>query len=147
MNTLTISQLFSNFKLYQDQYLSILDDPERYYTPVADAYVQIWPAAPQQLFLGDLLQLWLGDKWVVNTEKAPLINSVFRAKADLKPQFNRFVFAIEGNLLTGQNKANAWLNDAAQSELTSVNSLFQFYCIWKSLNRPQVKLDTLQRVV
>jgi len=147
MNTLTISQLQSNFQVYQDQYLSIVNDPEQYYTPVENAYVHVWPVAKQPLYLGDLLQLWLGDKWIVNTEKAPLINSILRSKTDEQHQFDRYVFAIEGNLLTGHNEAQAWVSDAASVEALSVNSLFQFYCVLKSLKRPQDKCKPFDKVV
>jgi hypothetical protein len=32
MNTLTISDIFANLADYQDQYLSIISNPEQYYT-------------------------------------------------------------------------------------------------------------------
>ncbi len=34
MNTLTISQIFSNFSFYQENYLSIIADHNQYQTPV-----------------------------------------------------------------------------------------------------------------
>ena len=147
MNTLTISHLFSNLQSYQDQYLTILNHPEQYYTPVEDAYVHIWPAAKQPLYLGDLLQLWLAEKWIVNTEKEPLINTVLRDKTQANPQFNQYVYAIEGNLLTGKNAAHARSAQSAGQSALNVGALFQFYCVWKSLNRPQIQHKTYQQVV
>ena len=56
MNTLTIAHLFLNLQSYKDQYLTILENPEQYFVPVADAYINIWPVGKEQLYLGDLLQ-------------------------------------------------------------------------------------------
>lgn len=137
MNTLTISHLFSNLQNYKDQYLSILNHPEQYFIPVTDAYVDIWPVGKEQLYLGDLLQLWLGEKWIVNAEKAPLINTILRDKTKAEPAFNRYVFCLQGNLLTSKNTAQAWSVDASQSEALNIESLFQYYCVFKSLTRPQ----------
>ncbi|OTG91951.1 hypothetical protein [Acinetobacter sp. ANC 3813] len=147
MNTLTISHLFSNLQAYQDQYLSIVNDPAQYYTPVENAYVKIWPAAKQPLYLGDLLQLWLAEKWIINAEKEPLINTILREKTQANPQLNQYVYAIEGNLLTGKNSAQAWSADLADKATLNVSALFQFYCVWKSLNRPQIQHKNYQQVV
>lgn len=147
MNTLTISHLLSNLQSYQDQYLTILNDPEQYFTPLENAYVHIWPEAKQSLYLGDLLQLWLGDKWIINAQKAPLINTILRDKTKADPRFDQYVYAIQGSLLTGKNTAQAWSIHDAQSAELSIHALFQFYCVWKSLNRPQILRNTFQQVV
>lgn len=147
MNALTISHLFSNLQSYQDQYLSILQNAEQYFTPVEDAYIHVWPAARQPLYLGDLLQLWLSDKWIVNTKKAPLINTVLRDKAKPAPEFDRYVFCLQGNLLTGQNAAQAWSIQGSQREAFNLEGLFQFYCIFKSLNRPKPQIKPLPQLI
>ena len=66
MHTLTIAEIFSNFSFYQNHYISIIQDPERYQTAVEDACIQVWPVGTQPLYLGDLLQLWCSDKWLIN---------------------------------------------------------------------------------
>lgn len=147
MNALTISHLFSNLQSYQAQYLSILQNAEQYFTPVEDAYIHVWPAARQPLYLGDLLQLWLSDKWIVNTEKSPLINTILRDKNKPVTEFDRYVFKLEGNLFTGRHAAQAWSIHASQCETLNVGSLFQFYCIFKSLNRPKPQAKPLQQPV
>lgn len=38
MTILNIETIFSNFSFYQQNYLDILQDPERYYTPVENAF-------------------------------------------------------------------------------------------------------------
>ena len=147
MNALTISYLFSNLQFYQAQYLSILQNAEQYFTPVEDAYIHVWPAARQPLYLGDLLQLWLSDKWIVNTKKTPLINTILRDKNKPVTEFDRYVFKLEGNLFTGRHAAQAWSIHASQCETLNVGSLFQFYCIFKSLNRPKPQAKSLQQPV
>ena len=57
MNTLTISQIFSNLSFYKDQYLNIIQSADLYFTEVEGAFVDLFPFKKQQLFLGDLLQL------------------------------------------------------------------------------------------
>ena len=147
MNALTVPHIFSNLEYYKEHYLSILEQPEQYFTSVAHAYVQVWPLAKEQLYLGDLLQLWLGDKWVVNLEKQPLINTVLREKAKQVPEFDRYVYALQGSLLTGKNAAQAWSSHAGQSAELSVGSLFQYYCVFKSLARPQAQKSALNKAV
>lgn len=143
MNTLTIAHLFLNLQSYKDQYLTILENPEQYFVPIADAYINIWPVGKEQLYLGDLLQLWLGEKWIVNTKKAPLINTILRDQTKAVPEFDRYVFSLQGNLLTSQNSAQAWSIDASESEALSIESLFHYYCVFKSLSRPQTSASFL----
>ena len=50
MNTLTISDIFANLATYQDQYLSIISNPEQYYTPVESAYIDVWPVGCVDLY-------------------------------------------------------------------------------------------------
>ena len=66
MNTLTISDIFANLADYQDQYLFIISNPEQYYTPVELAYIDVWPVGYTDLYVGDLLQLWFSERWLVN---------------------------------------------------------------------------------
>lgn len=61
MKTLTVASIFSNFDFYQRNYLNILNQPESYYTPVEDAWIDAFPFKKQDLYLGDLLQLWFSS--------------------------------------------------------------------------------------
>ena len=69
MNTLTIPQIFSQLSFYQDHYLEIIQDSAQYFTLVAGAEIRLWPLATKQLYLGDLLQLWFAEKWLVEKER------------------------------------------------------------------------------
>jgi hypothetical protein len=136
MNTLTISQLFSNLSFYKENYLSIIKNAEQYYTPVDGAYVQVWPLAKQQLFLGDLLQLWFSDKWSVDEEKRVLINTILRDKSLDQAEQDLFVYEVNGSSLTGLDESKAWSVRANKAVDISVGTIFQFYCVFKSLSRP-----------
>ena len=59
------------------------------------------------------------------------------------PEFDRYVFSLQGNLLTSQNSAQAWSIDASKSEALSIESLFYYYCVFKSLSRPQTSASFL----
>ncbi len=147
MNTLSISSIFSNLSDFQQRYLSILTDPEQYYLPVKDAYVEVWPAPKQPLYLGDLLQLWLGEKWIVNETRLPLINTVLREKSQSNPKYDHYVYAIQGNLLTGQNTSEAWSKESESSVTVQVGALFQYYCVWKSLKRPKASQNKISHAI
>ena len=67
MQTLTIAEIFSDFSFYQDHYLSIIAQPEQYFTPVQGVFIQVWPVGTQPLYLGDLLQLWFSEKWLIQS--------------------------------------------------------------------------------
>ena len=69
MHTLTIAEIFSNLSFYQDHYLEIIEDPQQYYTLVENCFQNTFPFKQQALFLGDLLQLWFGDKWKIQNAK------------------------------------------------------------------------------
>lgn len=43
MKTLTVASIFSNLDFYQRNYLNILNQPESYYTPVEDAWIDAFP--------------------------------------------------------------------------------------------------------
>jgi hypothetical protein len=80
MKTLTIASIFSNFDFYQQNYLNVLTQSESYYTPVEDAWIDAYPFKKQNLYLGDLLQLWFSSKWNVHNslkilKSSKLLNS------------------------------------------------------------------------
>src|SRR5690606_21335375 len=108
MNTLSIPQIFSQLTYYQENYLQIIADPAQYYIPVTDAHIKLWPLAQQSLYLGDLLQLWFEDKWLVVTERE-FSFEVFLNADYLKEQSRvLYIYASSGNLLTGTDLSEAW---------------------------------------
>ena len=150
MNTLTIRQIFSNLHYYQDQYLTIVNDADLYFTLVEDANIQVWPLGNHQVYLGDLLQLWFGDKWILNEKAKPLINSILREKSDISSEFNHYIFSIEGSTLTGKNQVKAWSIEKKEIITLNVDNLFQFYCVFKVCKRPAIKsqeITSFKRVI
>ncbi|MFI8035949.1 hypothetical protein ACFMJX_01115 [Acinetobacter baumannii] len=103
MKTLTVASIFSNFDFYQRNYLNILNQPESYYTPVEDAWIDAFPFKKQDLYLGDLLQLWFSSKWDVHTSLKVLKCS--KVVDQSKPLY---IFQLEGELFLGKNKVLAW---------------------------------------
>ncbi|WP_236765705.1 hypothetical protein [Acinetobacter junii] len=63
MTTLRIESIFSNFSFYKQNYLNIINDPSQYYQVVESANIHFASFSDERLYLGDLLQLWLSDKW------------------------------------------------------------------------------------
>lgn len=142
MNTLTISQIFSNFSFYKESYLSIIKNADQYYVPVEGAEVQIWPLTSHQLFLGDLLQLWFANKWTVDNKKKLLINTILRDKTLASVEQDLFVYEIKGSSITGQDSSKAWSLSENKAVDISVGSIFQFYFVFKSLSRPIQTLNS-----
>ena len=50
MKTLTVASIFSNLDFYQRNYLNILNQPESYYTPVEDAWIDAFPFKTRFVF-------------------------------------------------------------------------------------------------
>jgi hypothetical protein len=98
MNTLTISDIFANLADYQDQYLSIISNPEQYYTPVESAYIDVWPVGYTGLYLGDLLQLWFSERWLVNSP-CQLLPQKDKERTTKKEQPPLKYFIHDGTLL------------------------------------------------
>jgi len=69
MTILNIQSIFSNLSFYQQHYLEIIQDAAQYYTPVEHSFINTFPFKQQALYLGDLLQLWFGNKWKIQTAK------------------------------------------------------------------------------
>ena len=113
MNTLTISQIFENFLFYQENYLSILQDSEQYFIQVEQAYLDVWPFTEKKLYLGDLLQLWFSEKWLINTP-CRLLNSSSQVSSSSDTQATQkpvqrtqdfYLFQLSGSTLSGSNHA------------------------------------------
>lgn len=137
MNTLSISQIFSNISFYEENYLSIISDPEQYQTSVPEAFIQVWPFKKESLYLGDLLQLWFAQKWLA---KAPIeyhfelfLNVTDESRNEEK---NLYLYAITGNVLTGRNETLAWSLKNNQTEILYIDNVLQNYCTFKACQYP-----------
>ncbi|MDH5819630.1 hypothetical protein [Acinetobacter pseudolwoffii] len=138
MNTLSIPQIFSQLTYYQESYLQIIADPAQYYIPVTDAHIKLWPLAQQSLYLGDLLQLWFAEKWLVETERQ-FSFEVFLNADYLKEQSRElYIYAISGNLLTGTNQSKAWQASTAQIQDVELANVSKHYFEFQGLSRPQI---------
>ena len=138
MNTLTIPQIFSQLAYYQENYLQIIADPAQYYIPVKDAHITLWPLAQKSLYLGDLLQLWFAEKWLVETERQ-FSFEVFLNADYLKEQSKElYIYAISGNLLTGTNQSKAWQASTAQIQDVELANVSKHYFEFQGLSRPQI---------
>ncbi|WP_180040068.1 hypothetical protein [Acinetobacter sp. YH12100] len=138
MNTLSIPQIFSQLTYYQENYLQIIADPAQYYIPVTDAHIKLWPLAQQSLYLGDLLQLWFAEKWLVETERQ-FSFKVFLNADYLKEQSKElYIYAISGNLLTGTNQSKAWQASTAQIQDVELANVSKHYFEFQGLSRPQI---------
>ena len=138
MNTLSIPQIFSQLTYYQENYLQIIADPAQYYIPVTDDHIKLWPLAQQSLYLGDLLQLWFAEKWLVETERQVSFE-VFLNADYLKEQSRElYIYAISGNLLTGTNQSKAWQASTAQIQDVELANVSKHYFEFQGLSRPQI---------
>ncbi len=138
MNTLSIPQIFSQLTYYQENYLQIIADPAQYYIPVTDAHIKLCPLAQQSLYLGDLLQLWFAEKWLVETERQ-FSFEVFLNADYLKEQSKElYIYAISGNLLTGTNQSKAWQASTAQIQDVELANVSKHYFEFQGLSRPQI---------
>lgn len=99
MKTLTIASIFSNFDFYQQNYLNVLTQSESYYTPVEDAWIDAYPFKKQNLYLGDLLQLWFSSKWNVHNSL-----KILKSSKLLNSSKSLYIFQLEGELLLGKIK-------------------------------------------
>ena len=136
MQTLSISKIFSQWAFYQAEYLNILNTPTQYATPVQDACLDLWPFNRAELCLGELLQLWLGDKWVIQPA-AQIFDAEPVLKRHLPKQQDLYLYDIHGNILTGKYEAWAWSVSQNQAVKVEVESAVQYYSIYKSLSAPQ----------
>ena len=135
MNTLSISDIFKNLAFYQAQYPHILKDKHQYQTVVQDAVLDVWPAKQKQLYLGDLLQLWFSQKWLVNldctlrqTDKAfpPLFNPKIQ-RDDL------YLCELHGNGVLGKGVAKVWSVSEQQILEVELEGCWQYYCTYHTI--------------
>lgn len=138
MNTLSIPEIFSQFSYYQENYLSLIQQPELYYTAVEGAFVSVRPFATVQLYLGDLLQLWFSEKWLVESARESWIATYFSEQ--IEAQERVYIYALEGQLWSKPLQAQAWLKSEHASCIVQLEHTLKYYCYYKALSVPQYKL-------
>lgn len=144
MHTLTIAEIFSNLSFYQNNYLSIVQDPAQYRTAVEDAYIQVWPVGTEQLYLGDLLQLWFSDRWLVNSPCQLLLDSASNGrKQPLQREHDLYLYQLNGSALSGRNNSKVWSVSEQKQLSVSLDSVFKYLCIFKGTHRPSISQNTL----
>lgn len=137
MSALHISQLFKNISFYQEHYLSILNNPEQYYLQVEQAYLDVWPFSEKKLYLGDLLQLWFSQKWLIHSNCRVLSNSQNQTTQKIvKSNEELYLFQLSGSTLSGSNHAQVWSVLEQKVLFVSLESVFKYYCYFESKQRP-----------
>ena len=137
MHTLSISEIFSNFDFYQENYLSILSEPNQYYIAVDSAYIHIHPFEKTQLFLGDLLQLWFSGKWKVAEQQATSLTETLFEEVTQKSHLELYIYQIENRHFFGKNLASTWSFSDAKTKTIECDSALKAWCEYKLLSRPK----------
>ncbi|QXA08098.1 hypothetical protein I6L27_00715 [Acinetobacter pittii] len=140
MNTLTIASIFSNFDFYQHNYLNILNQSESYYTPVEGAWINAYPFKKQELYLGDLLQLWFSSKWNVHNSL-----KVLKSSHQLNSSKSLYIFQVEGELLFGKNKVLAWSVEHQEIIELQLKNIWAPYVIAQTCERPNNSDDSIKK--
>lgn len=136
MNTLGISQIFSDISYYKDNYLSILSNPEQYQTLIPEAFIQVWPFKKESLCLGELLQLWFAQKWLAKTPIDYHFELFLSVETSTNQEKDLYLYAITGNVLTGRNETHAWSLKNNQSQTLQIDNVLQNYCTFKACQYP-----------
>lgn len=140
MNTLSIPEIFANFSFYQTHYLSILADPEQYHLPVASAYINVWPIGHINLCLGDLLQLWFSEKWLINQTCLALAEHPDDGrKTPLQRDNDLYLYQLSGSALSGSNRCQVWSVSAQKSHRVYLDGALKYYTIYKSIGTVQAQ--------
>lgn len=136
MNTLTISQVFSQISSFQENYLAILDNPTWYYTAVEGASIHIWPFKAQALCLGDLLQLWFAEKWLLRgCQEFDLAQ--YLAAIDVKTVAQQgYIYAIKGNAISGVNQSTVWFSPECSAQVVAQTQSLKALCEFLNCDRP-----------
>ncbi|WP_180087914.1 MULTISPECIES: hypothetical protein [Acinetobacter] len=144
MNTLSIPEIFANLNFYKDNYLSLISNPADYYTPVASAYINIWPVGHVDLYLGDLLQLWFSEKWLINGPCFQLSEHPDHAtRTPLQRSQDLYLYQLAGSALSGSNRCRVWSASEQKKLRVSLDSAFKYYCIYKGTDRPDISRSQL----
>lgn len=112
-----------------------------YQTAVEDACIQVWPVGTQPLYLGDLLQLWFSDKWLINAPCQLLLDSYSNGrKQSLQRDHDLYLYQLNGSALSGRNNSKVWSRSEQKKLSVSLDSVFKYLYIYKETTRPE---DTL----
>ena len=149
MNALTIPEVFSNIDFYKENYLSIISDSAQYYTEVENAHIHVWPIGEIKLHLGDLLQLWFSEKWLINSPCQLFLEDATRklhreAKQSLQRDHDLYLYQLEGSALSGSNRSKVWSESEQKSLVVSLDSVFKYYCIYKGTDQPIFSAQHIQ---
>ncbi len=85
----------------------------------------------QDLYLGDLLQLWFSSKWNVDSSLKVLKSS--KALDQSKPLY---IFQLEGELLLGKNKVLAWSTEHQEVIELQLKNIWAPYVVAQTCDRP-----------
>ena len=138
MTILSISSIFSNLPFYQYHYLDILHDAEQYYTPVEGAFLNTFPFKQHTLYLGDLLQLWFGNKWKIQNSKNLLSQ---KNAAIVDEHAPLYIFQLGGELILGSNTALAWSVAEQKIVAVQVKSIWQYAVLSHTCHRPKLSVE------
>ena len=105
----------------------------------------------KKLCLGDLLQLWFSEKWLINTNCRLLSNTNEQVSGKaLQREQDLYLFQLSGSTLSGSNHAQVWSVSEQKIIYVALDSVFKYYCYFESIERPvkQIleQLNTYQRV-
>lgn len=137
MTTLYVADIFKNFAFYQAQYTSILNNPKQYQIPVLDAILDVWPSAAKQLYLGDVLQLWFSQKWLINTEcrliskEESIFLNIFNTKIQ---KDDLYLCELHGNAFLGKSIAKVWSMSEQKLLAIELEGSLQYYCTYKMIH-------------
>lgn len=137
MNTLIVSDIFKNLEFYKENYLSILSTPEQYFIPVSQAYIEIWPLGHIDLYLGDLLQLWFSEKWLIHDACFRLATPTQEHRAVLQRPDDLFLYQLTGNALTGTNTSQVWSKTENSAVEVCLSTVFRYFADYKSTAKLQ----------
>ncbi|MHA3048724.1 hypothetical protein [Acinetobacter sp. ANC 4641] len=139
MPFLRIQDIFANFQFYKENYLSILKNPQSYYQAVADAGIHFAILSEQKVYLGDLLQLWFGDKWTEHQAKQLQQgeSNYWQPVQQDSASSDIFVFAIQGQGIGKHAKALAWSQHDAQIREIYLDRVLPYYFNFIALERPK----------
>lgn len=135
MNTLTVADIFKNIAFYQARYQAILNNQTEYQTPVQDAVLEVWPAQSRVLYLGDLLQLWFSQKWLINSE-CTLLKKDQTFPQLFNPKIQRddlYLCELHGNAVLGKSIAKVWSVSEQQLLEVELEGSLQYYCSYKTV--------------
>ena len=108
-----------------------------------------WPVGCTDLYLGDLLQLWFSERWLVNSPCQLLsTQSTTTLKKAVQREHDLYLYQLSGSALSGSNRSKVWSAAEDKSLDVSLDSAFKYYCIYKGAERPDAsKLKTFKTAI